>query len=76
MLKIEWQEKLVFSNKKEILFKRVTTLFHLDEDISKILSMVVKEVNEEMKTCFILKVSTHEFDRTENVKQLAYKPLV
>ena len=63
-----------FKQKRD--FKRVTTLFHLDEDISKILSMVVKEVNEEMKTCFILKVSTHEFDRTENVKQLAYKPLV
>jgi hypothetical protein len=30
-------------------FKRVTRLFHLDEDNSKILSMVVKEVNEEMK---------------------------
>ncbi len=30
-------------------FKRVTRLFHLDEDISKILSMVVEEVNEEMK---------------------------
>jgi len=25
---------------------------------------------------FILKVSTHESDRTENVKQLVYKPLV
>jgi len=63
-----------FKQKRD--FKRVATLFHLDEGISKILSMVVKEVNEEMKTCFILKVSTHEFDRTENVKQLAYKPLV
>ncbi len=30
-------------------FKRVTRLFPLDEDISKILSMVVEEVNKEMK---------------------------
>jgi len=39
LLKTEWQKILVFSNKKEILFKRVTTLFHLDEDISKNLSI-------------------------------------
>tara|TARA_B100002003_G_C13856864_1_gene419728 strand:- start:115 stop:552 length:438 start_codon:yes stop_codon:yes gene_type:complete len=36
-----------FKQKRD--FKRVTRLFHLDEDISKILSMVVKEDNEEMK---------------------------
>jgi hypothetical protein len=36
-----------FKQKRD--FKRVTRLFHLDEDNNKILSMVVKEANEKMK---------------------------
>ena len=50
--KIKVVEELEDTTEKERkldVINRVTKLFHLDEDISKILSMVVKEVNEEMK---------------------------
>lgn len=50
--KIKIVEELEDTTEKERkldVINRVTKLFHLDEDISKILSMVVEEVNEEMK---------------------------
>ncbi|MFQ5964221.1 MAG: sigma 54-interacting transcriptional regulator [Candidatus Scalinduaceae bacterium] len=49
--KIKIVEELEDKSEKERkldVINRVTTLFHLDEDINKILSMVVKEVNQEM----------------------------
>ena len=44
----ELEDKTEKERKLDVI-NRVTQLFHLDEEISKILSMVVKEVNEEMK---------------------------
>ena len=46
---VEDLEDKIEKERKLDVINRVTQLFHLDEDISKILSMVVKEVNEEMK---------------------------
>ncbi len=44
----ELKDKSEKERKLDVI-NRVTKLFHLDEDINKILSMVVKEVNEEME---------------------------